>query len=71
MRPLYMRGQGLSVSVSRTVPYRVANVSYGLSPFKYKSVEKLADGKMLSQEQRKALKAEYDRLRVEDLAKAN
>lgn len=36
-----------------------------------KSVEKLADGKMLSQEQRKALKAEYDRLRVEDLAKAN
>lgn len=71
MRPLYMRGQGLSVSVSRTVPYRVANVSYGLSPYKYKSVEKLADGKMLSQEQRKALKAEYDRLRVEDLAKAN
>ena len=71
MRPVYMRGQGISVGVSRTIPYRVTQVSYGLCSYKYKSVEKLADGKMLSQEQRTALKAEYDRLRAEDLAKAN
>lgn len=68
MRPLYMRSQGVNVGVSRTIPYRVTEVPYGMCQYKYKSVEKLA-GTMLSNEQRKELKAEYERLKVEDLAK--
>lgn len=69
IRPVYMNGQGTSVSVSWTVPYRTTTAPFGLCSYKYKSVEVIDKSEgMLSKEQRAALKAEFEELKIKDLA---
>lgn len=69
IRPVYMSGQGVSVSVSWTVPYRTTTAPFGLCSYKYKSVEVIAKSEgMLTKDQRAQLKAEFDELKIKDLA---
>lgn len=39
IRPVYMAGQGINVSVRKTLPKGVTSMSWGLSSYKYKGIE--------------------------------
>ena len=39
IRPVYMAGQGLNVSVRKTLPKGVTSLTWGLSSYKYKGIE--------------------------------
>lgn len=67
MRPWYMAGQGISVSVTRTIPYRTTTVPFGTCQYRYKNIERISTP--LSAETKAALKQEYDALKIIDLKK--
>lgn len=57
LKPIKMRGLGKSVSVTKTVPFRITRANYGVSSYKYKYIEVLENP--ISKEVYNALRAEF------------
>lgn len=60
LKPLYQRGQGYSVTISKFIPYRSPRAGYGLSSDKLKGMEILKDDALKACE-RKVIREEWDK----------